>query len=287
MSPRFTSFERGVLKAVMVIGTLRAVLELSLDNLPETGYTDFYMDIAALVLFVFGLSLILRNGADVLIRWAFFVPLLVLICLGIYFYGGLSGSVELIVYGLAVVINLTMRKRTLLFFNIFLIASTAITFYFVERVQPVDSFSVSDDNPITFVFISLGIIVLTNIGKNSFEEKRNELVRLNSNLARKQKELEDGNKELTDQNEKLRALRSELKKKVKERTRMLQQQNESIEAYMKLTLVELIQPYEKTLKEIGKVRAEDNISKMLIDSGNRLKYEVEHLTKRLKGGSDD
>lgn len=269
----------------MVIGTLRSVMELSLDNPPVTSYTDYYLDIVTLLVFVYGLVLVLMNGSDVWIRWTFFVPLVILICISLFVYEGLAGTSELTVYGLVVIMNLTMRNKTLIFFNLLLLLGVGVSLAFVERLYPLKTLVVLDEDPMTFLFISLALILLVNIAKNSFDRKRKELSSLNLSLATKHASLEKGNIGLEEQNADLTALKDELEQKVLERSKSLQKQNEAIDAYMHLTLNELVKPYQKTLLEIQKIEPEDSaIASMLVDSGKRLKVEMEKLTKRLQDG---
>ncbi|NQZ75529.1 MAG: hypothetical protein HRT61_05370 [Ekhidna sp.] len=287
MQSTLSSFERSVLKAVMIIGLLRAVLELSLDNSPHISYGDLFLDLAALVVFGSGFMMVLYHARDIWIRWLFFVPLTILVCIGLYQYGGLTGSNELTIYAVLIIINLTMRNRSLVVFNLFLIGGVGLSLFLVKEMGS-RSIENTDESPTTFYFISLAVILLINISKNFYDKRRLQLKETTHSLETKVNALEKGNQELKVQNVSLESLRDELEEKVLERTKALQEQNEAIEEYMNLVLVELVKPYEQTIRQIKDLSSyDDQITEMLISSGNRLQEEVEKLTKRLKDGSYD
>lgn len=284
-----SSFERNILKVITVIGFARAFLELSLDKPEVNGYTDFYIDLAVLILFLWGFVMVFWNMHDSWIKWTFYLPLILFMSIGLYTLQGLYSSHELLAYGLVVIISLTMKDKSLIVFNILVLFGTIVSLNFVELKLPISSFEKISKTTLPFVFISVTVIVLTNYSKFVFARRRQELKAINESLIKRSSELNEGKLLLEEQNSQLAMLTKELETKVLNRTELLNDQKKSMEKYLRLTLVELIQPYEKTLHAIEKLdlSAADEYTSMIVVSGERLSEEVEKLRMQLMDYEND
>lgn len=143
-------------------------------------------------------------------------------------------------------------------------------------------------NTFTLLFVTLAIIWLVFYCKNVFISARDELHTINEELGTKGNEIKEKNELLTKQNHALNLLKEELEVKVLERAERLHQQKDNIEEYLKLTLSDLIKPYERTINAINQLENpnDDKLMQLIMDSGKKLEVEMKNLRDRLSDAHD-
>lgn len=281
---RQNRFERGIIKVVSLIGLLRFTIALIEDIYVNDGYADLYLDIASFGLFLVGYLLIQFNSTNRRIIAFFFVPLMILLWLSFYFHNGIASSTEINAFAIVLVLSLTTKGRLpLIFVSIFLLG--VFTVLAIVEPKNIEYLAPSEYYTFTFtlLFVSVAIIVMTFHAKNVFILSRRELKDINQAFVERSEESKQKNKLLLQQNEKLNLLRSELEEKVLERTKILQDQKDSIEEYLRLTTIELIKPYQETVESIRNLNnpSDDQLINLIKDSGERLEVEMNKLKTRL------
>lgn len=277
-------FERGILKVIALIGLIRFSIALLLSDPVADGYSDLYLDIATALVFLAGVVLVHFKADNKWIIGFFFVPLILLLWVSFYFNNGLASSGEINAYAIAIILCLTVQGRLpWIFIGIFLLG-VFVVLYFVEQenLASLDTLVISKGTT-TLLLITLANIWMTFHAKNVFDKSRVDLSKTNKNLKERTEEIQEKREELTKQNTELIRLKNELEVKVLERTEKLQTQRISIEEYLKLTLTELIAPYEKTVNAIKQLEnpESDEMITMIVESGIKLEVEVEKLRTRL------
>ncbi len=277
-------FERGIIKVVALIGLLRFTIALIEDIYVKDGNADLYLDIASFGVFLVGFLLIQFNSSNKWIVTFFFVPLMILLWLSFYFHNGLASSTEVNAFAIVLVLSLTTKGRLpLIFVSIFLLGVFAVLAIVepknIEYLAPSEYYTFT----FTLLFVSIAIIVMTFHAKNVFILSRRKLKDINQAFIERSEESKQKNRLLLQQNEKLNLLRSELEEKVLERTKILQNQKDSIEEYLRLTTSELIKPYQETIESIKKLKNpnDDQLIHLIKDSGERLEVEMNKLKTRL------
>lgn len=277
-------FERGILKVIALIGLVRFGIAIFLSDPAVDGYADLYLDIATAIAFLTGLILVHWNASNRILIACFFAPLIGLLWASFYYYNGLASSNEINAFAVIIIISLTIQGRMpLLFVGVFLVGVCTIM-YLVETnnlqtLQPEDY----KTGTTTLLLVTLANLFMIYHAKNVFDESRTDLNTINNDLTEKTTEIQQKRTELTAQNHELTLLKNELEEKVLERTERLQEQKDSIEAYLQLMLTELVKPYDKTIKAINELQSSDDdpMIDMVKTSGKRLEMEIEKLRERL------
>ncbi len=281
-------FEGNILKVVAVFGLVRSFIALARDNPNIAGFADFYIDLANTIVFLLAIIMLqLKVGLKYLIV-AFYLPIILLFCVGMVTHRGLASSFEINAFGYVVLFCLSLRHRLPLIFSTILIIGVSISIIIIEQEhQFLVDFSDYSTNQFSFIFVALAIIIITLYSKNIFDEKKLELKETSISLIQKGEELKLRNKELEQQKIELEKLRAGLEEKVTDRTRKLENQHDSMDKYLKLTLIELIDPYHKTLNAINKLdnSSDGKLNQMIVESGEQLKDEIEKLTSKIHGES--
>ena len=277
-------FEHDILKVVAWIGLIRFIIAIILDNPSIDGLVDFYLDISTAIVFLVGIILVHLDASSKFIIGFFFSPLILLLWVSLYLNNGLASSGEINAFAIAIILTLTIQGRMpWVFVGITLIGVFAVLFALEKGNLSTPDESFYNVGTTALLVVTLANIFMTFHGKNVFDSSRAKLNETNTMLSEKSEEIRMKRRELTMQNDKLTHLKEELEEKVLERTERLKQQKNAIEAYMELTLKELIKPYEKTINAIKKLESieDDMMVEMVKDSGRRLEIEVEKLRNRL------
>lgn len=277
-------FERGILKVIAFIGMVRFAIALFIGGPLQAPLTDFYLNLATALIFLAGLVLVHVRATDKVLVAFFFVPLMVLVWVSLYFQNGLASAGEINAFAVVIILSLTIQGRLPWVFIAIFLMGVCTTLYLVEwrNIQSQDSLVMNTDTT-ALLLVTLANLFMTYHAKNVFDTSRRELGETNAKLTERAEEIGAQRALLQEQNLQLIRLKDELEEKVLERTAKLQQQREAIEQYLQLTLKELVNPYEKTLKAIDRLENTKNnpMVDMVKESGRRMQAEVEKLRTKL------
>ena len=277
-------FEQNLIKTVALVGLVRFLIALFVNEPEVDGLPDLYLDIASC--FVFGLTFILTS-ARVNSRWllvCFYFPLIALLLISFYVHNGLASEAEINSFALVIIFCLTSQGRWPLIFTTIFLSGTFAVLYMVEPDN------IANQGPpiyysgtFTLLVISLAIIWLTYHAKKVFDGSHQALRSTKMRLISRSDELLTKHELLNLQYKNLNQLQAELEEKILERTDQLKAQKDAIQLYVRLTLVELMKPYEQTISHIRQLEAQnpDELTQLIRESGKKLELEVEKIKKRL------
>ena len=166
-------FNRNILIVVCIVGLARTIVEMGLRNTPESGVVDFYLDLGYGILFVYTLIALMLRFSYRLIHFAFFIPLIILLCLTLIDRRGLASSTENNIHVGIIVIVLTTRSTDAWKLSLLLIIGTIISLAVVEYQH---HFLVSYTNYSTatfnYIFMGIGTVVVIYYAKKSLRRTK-------------------------------------------------------------------------------------------------------------------
>ena len=278
-------FELSVLRIALFAGLISTLVSLILDKPEISGFLDLYIDLASTLLFMIALIMVWRQAPYRLILYAFFIPLISLLIVSLIIHDGLASSTEINAFGIVMLICLTMRNHRPFVFALITLVGVVASLYVVEQQHHFfDEFSGYSTNTLTIIIISISIILVTNYAKSVFERQRESLNRNRHELQEKAEEITLRNQQLQKQHQELASLKDSLEEKVQLRADELHRQNEAMEKYLRLTMIELITPYQNTLQAIQKLDPSDEkqeLTERILTSGKRLEKEIKNLQHKL------
>ena len=278
-------FENNILFVICLAGLFRSALALIGDFPFEELTYDFLTDLGFTILFTYVVFLLYFDYSYRLILRLFYIPFILLLCLALIHSRGLASSVENNIFAGILLIALTMRGKLPLIYISTLIICTIISLIIVENINhfftSYDDYSTSSFN---FIFVSVAIIWVAFYGKDAFRKKREELEKTRASLEKKTQSIKLLKEELVDQKKELEALSILLESKVYERTEKLKHQNQMMEEYLGLTLTELMEPYQRTIKAINGLttKNDEKVVQLIKTSGEELKREITQLRDKIK-----
>ena len=276
-------FNRNILTVVCLAGLVRVILEMDI-NTSQSGILDFYLDLGYGVIMLFTLVAIIKRWSYRVIYLSFYVPLVLLLCLTLIDRRGLASSTENNIHVGLIVIALTMRGSDAWRFSLALIVGTFISLMVVEYQHDfLRDFSDYSTSRFNYIFMGIGTIVVIYYAKIVFEKNKVKLSELETDLSETHQALDHSNSQLEAQTAELEMLNRELEIKVEERKTYLNEQRKAIRKYLEVTMEELDEEHTTLQKLTEKsVRAEDDISRMILTSSDRLKVEIDSLLTKLK-----
>ncbi|MDW3191558.1 MAG: hypothetical protein R8G66_04315 [Cytophagales bacterium] len=277
-------FERNLIKTVTLIGLVRFMIALYVNEPSVDGYPDLFLDIGACLIFATGFVLVLKNVAYQWLIAFFYGPLIAMLLISFYVHNGLHSSAEVNSFALVIIFCLTSRR----WWPLILTSTFLLGIFFVLYLVEADNLNGSDHSEyytstFSLLVISLAIVWITYHAKKTFSYSHQELRSTHSELSNRSETLQSQNELLNQQHQRLTRLKEELEEKVLDRTDALKAQQSTIQAYMQLTLNELMEPYEKTANKIRALESEqqDELDQLIIASGKQLKLEIDKIRERL------
>jgi len=276
------AFNRNLLAIICMLGLSMNLYEL-ISNGPDIVQPGFYLDLSYAVIFLFTLISLSYRLPNRIIHFTFYIPLILLLCLTLVIEKGLAGSIENNIHVGIIIITLTMSGSDAWKFSLLLIigtiASLAVAEYQHGFFENYADYSTSTAN---YVFMGVGIVIVMYSAKQFFEAKRLELSKLKSELSTTYLALDQSNLQLEEQTTKLEMLNKDLEKKVEERIAYLNRQKIAIKNYMQVTVNELEEEHADLQERIiNTVERDDDISKMIHVSSDRLNTEIKSLMTKL------
>lgn len=284
MNSQEGQFERNLIRTVALIGLVRFMLALSVNDPEVDGYQDLYLDVAAFIIFALGFGLISKNVGN---RWLvalFYLPLIIMMLISFYLFDGLTSSGEINSFALVIIFCLTTKGRwPIIFTSVFLIGVFVVLFLVEPNNLKASTAPEYYTDTFTLLVISLAVIWLIYHAKKGFDTRHEALLETHTKLSSSTEDLTSQHQLLNQQNQRLTQLKEELEEKVFHRTEALKAQKETIQEYMQLTLIELMKPYQKTTEKIKALELEENdeLNQLIIDSGKQLESEIKKIKKRL------
>lgn len=277
------NFNRNVLSVVCIAGLLRIALEFERGNILFEGL-DAYLDLGYVILFVTTLIALLGNSSYQAIKFIFYGPLIILLCMTLYDRQGIAGSSEINIYVALIVITLTMQGKDPQWFSLALFVGVITSLTIVElRYDFLDGSYEYSRSVFNWIFMAISSLFVIYYAKWLFDKRQQKLLALRQELSEKYKLLERNSLSLREQNQELHKLTDSLEKKVEERTSKLTEQKKAMKEYLDLTLKELQIEYEGFTSETRRIASikEDPISDMIVTSEIRLKEEIDSLLQKL------
>ncbi|GAB4249947.1 MAG: hypothetical protein Tsb0034_29230 [Ekhidna sp.] len=279
------TFEYNVLRVACFIGLVRSIIEVVGDFLAVELLPNFYLDLAFIFVFSGTLIALGKRFPYKRILFLFYIPFVILLWLMFIDADGLAYSVENNVFAGVIIITFTMRKKMPLYFNAALIAGILIGLVFIEYQHHfLERFIPHPGGSFNFVFSSVGVIAFTLYAKTDFTRKKNELAAARKSLDEHHQQLKEKNEELVKQKVVLENLTVSLDNQVKSRSKKLKSQKKQVEQYLSISMTELFDAYQKTvtsIEELDKGEEQDHITSMVVQSGERLKIEMDGLRNKI------
>lgn len=281
-------FEYNVLKAACFFGLVRSVIEVSRDLVIEDFGFNFYLDCAFIIMFSATLITLSGNFPFRRIIFIFYIPFILLLTIMFIDGVGLAHSIENNIFAGIIIISLTMRNWMPVYFSLTLIICTIIALVVVEYQHHLfDNYEVLSSNSFSFIFASTAAIAFTLYAKSEFARKRKELSMAITSLDQRNQELLLKNNELLGQKEALEIFTNNADVKVRSKSSKLKSQKAQVEKYLSITMTELFDAYQNTINcidELSEPKERDEITNMMILSGENLKREMERLRTKIEEG---
>lgn len=284
------SFEYNVLTVASGIGLLRAVLEV-IKDLTETSLgPDFFLDLCLVVLFIYGCYIgITKRIHSYLLVFSFYVPF---VCMMIWMFidgEGLVHSSEINIYASIIIISLTLNFRWSIILNAIFVLALFLALVVLEyQYHFLENFVPTGNGSLNFIFSSFGTIAFILYAKNEFVRRKKSLALGIEALHEKNREITEKNISLLKQKEDLERLTTQLDEKVRSGNKLLRSHKDQVEQYLSLSITELYETYENTIQCIEELKKEeDDIVKLIVQSGNNLRKEMSHLSGKIEEGVNE
>ncbi|NQZ79360.1 MAG: hypothetical protein HRT61_25055 [Ekhidna sp.] len=281
------NFTKNVLAVVCISGLIRIILEFQI-NTSSFGDLDSMLDLLYLVIFSTTLFSLWKGISYESLRFVFYLPLIILLCLTLYNSRGLASPVETNTYLALIIISLTTRSIDAIRFSLLLIVGTLLSLILVESKYHFSSdFTDYSTENLNFIFISIVSVILTYYAKQVFEDRKNSLSNIKKSLSRNHRVLQESTDQLEAKTRELEELNRKLEAKVEERMTLLSEKKRALKEYLYLTSEELQIEYEGIyqLTDDSFGASNDQMAKMMIESSSKLDREIKSLVSKLKEDS--
>lgn len=280
-------FERDILRAACIIGSLRMVAAIYRDLTEAFQQVDFIIDMSLLVIVLIPLILTYTS----LKLEYYLIPFCFLIALAMPFSwissGGLDSNNEHQIIGAIFLFTMILNGRWLIFFNCLMIVMELSLIHIWNNHQDMISGLLKEPSmeSIHFILMAVSVTAAVLYLKHKLCLKRDFLNQQRDTLSIKLQELSDQTDLIRKQKRELEAINHSLEQKVELRSSQLNRHNDSLKHFLELSLRDINTPLNSILESIANITdLNDNYDmiKLLADSGIELEQSVKEVAQRLE-----
>lgn len=283
--------EYDVLKIACYLGLVRVLVEVYSDFGGAIMTHKMALHFAMLYVFVTPLLLLKSRIPISVIASGFTFILIGFLGLNWIVEGGLYGDGGYPMMMIFLLVTMVLKGWLMVSCVSLLFITQAVLLYFDQtqaewlvdlRGVP----SINNDKGVHFLLMSFIAMAATFYAKGKFEKERLILTKKGRNLKSKLMEIETQNRILLDQKSELEQVKELLEEKVQERSEQLDERNEALAEYWKVSASEISQPLRVTVRSINDIKMnfkdQHELVTMLSHSGQELLESIKNVVKELE-----
>jgi hypothetical protein len=282
-------YETQLVLLISIVAIFRMVVALLIDFLHESiRWGEVVTDITILIVFAALAWLAFRRANFTKVHSVFGVIIIILLGLNFMEFGGVQGNSRFNYYGGFFFVILLYQGRTLLalltFQCLFLIVLTVITVF--EEGGRTALFVSNDSDFTDFVFILIALGALSFYLKRITENEIGRWQQLSNKLNQQVAHAKDLNHELVTQGKELMKAQAHLEEEVNKKSRLLIEQQNAIEKYIRLNTEVIHDPIYELNQEMSRFRGTNMMDSMLVASHAELNEVLKNITTTLKANEE-